>query len=512
MPRWSQRAQHAGSPPSNGGNGPPMRMSIGRRLSLLIASQLILAALGIMTSIVAFRRLTQEAAYLRHYVFEPFVVISSGIESSNALFALLARPSSDVAYDARRPMMELRSFVEQYQRDWLTATSTLPEALHLRAALDRAGELGLLNEELAAVDTIAAVVTSLERTTGLVGPAPTAPFLRRADVEDLGAALAKLNKINLRYMDVAYSAYDRNRRLILLAFLAVCLAGVAAASLFGLAVHRAIVPRVRRMVTAVQRFRELGTYEPLGDWGNDELAVLAHTLNTSFKAIAERDKDRDRFLAVAAHELKTPLTTMKGFSQVALNQRHDAAVRDRALAIIDRQATRLARLVQDLLWCARISGGERPFNPQAIDVEELARRVIGEIEPVASDHIIRLMPRGDAHILGDPELLEQALWSLLVQAVSVALEHEPVLMTIDADSAGRELITIEVRGGKDLPEDLDRLLEPFAVIAFEGRRDEPRGTGIGLHLVQGIARLHGARFSIERRPGDIMVFSLELRR
>ncbi|WP_437540046.1 HAMP domain-containing sensor histidine kinase [Sorangium sp. So ce726] len=475
-------------------------------------SQLILAALGITLSVVALRRLATETAYLRHYVFQPFVVISSGIESSNALYALLARPPSDVSVEVREPMMRLRSFIDRYQRDWLTATSTLPDAIHLRAALARAGELVLLDEEREAADTIAAVVMHLERTTGLGGPTPAAPHLRRADVEHLSDALIKLHKINLRYMEVAYDAFERIRRRILLVFMAVGLGGVTAASLFGLAVRRAIAPRIHRMVTAVQRFRELGVYEPLGDWGDDELAVLAHTLNTSFKAIAERDKDRDRFLAVAAHELKTPLTTMKGFSQIALNHRNDTAIRERALTIIDRQATRLGRLVQDLLWSARISGGELPFKPEAIDVEELARRVIGEFELVARAHSIRLVPRGDAHLLGDPELIEQALWSLLVQAVSVALEHDPVLLTIDAGSAARVLITIEVRGGKDLPEDLEKLLEPFAVVAFERRRDEPRSTGIGLHLVQGIARLHGARFWIERRPGDLMVFSLELRR
>ncbi|WP_437315774.1 sensor histidine kinase [Sorangium sp. So ce385] len=489
-----------------------MRMSIGRRLSLLVLSELLLAAMGIVVSIVAFRRLSAETAYLRHYIFEPFVVINSGIESSNALYALLARPSANVSEHARRPIMELRFFIDRYQRDWLTATSTQPDAVHLRAALERAGKLKLLEEERDAANIVASVVASLERTTGVVGPAPAVPSVHRTDVQDLSAALVRLNKINLRYMEVAYVAYEHNRQSIFLVFLAVGLGGITAASLFALAVRRAIVPRIRRMVAAVQRFRELGVYEPLGSLGDDELAVLAHTLNTSFKTIAERDKERDRFLAVAAHELKTPLTSMKGFAQVALAHRNDAAVRERALAIIDRQATRLARLVQDLLWSARMSGGELPFKPRAIDVEDLARRVIGEFELVAKDHVIRLVPRGDAHLLGDPELLEEALWSLLVQAVAVAVEHDPVLITIDAASASRVLITIEVRGGKDLPEDLETLLEPFAVVAFEGRRDEPRSTGIGLHLVQGIARLHGASFRVERRPGDLMVFSLELRR
>lgn len=159
MSRWSQRAQHAGSPRSGRGNAHPMKMSIGRRLSLLVLSQLLLAALGIITSIVALRRLAAEAAYLRHYIFPPLVVISTGVESSNALYALLARPSSDVSEDARKPIMGLRSFIDQYQQDWLTATSTLPEAVHLRAALKRAGELKLLDEERAAVNIIGGVTS-----------------------------------------------------------------------------------------------------------------------------------------------------------------------------------------------------------------------------------------------------------------------------------------------------------------------------------------------------------------
>ncbi|WP_437952017.1 hypothetical protein WME98_15625 [Sorangium sp. So ce296] len=68
--------------------------------------------------------------------------------------------------------------------------------------------------------------------------------------------------------------------------------------------------------------------------------------------------------------------------------------------------------------------------------------MIGEFEFVAKDHVIRLVPRGDAHLLGDPELLEEALWSLLVQSVAVAMERDPVLITIDAASASRVLITI----------------------------------------------------------------------
>jgi signal transduction histidine kinase len=337
----------------------------------------------------------------------------------------------------------------------------------------------------------------------------TAPLLASA-LPPLAQALIRLNRVNLQYMGIAGDAYASYERSLGLIFLLVGLAGLLVAPLLGLSVRRAIVPRVRRLVDKVERFRELGVDMPVGDVGGDELSVLARALDVGFAAIVNRDKDRERFLAIAAHELKTPLTTLKGFAEVALARRDEPFLRDRALTIIARQSTRLGRLVHDLLWLARMQGEAFLFKPVPLDLASLTRRVLTEVEITAKDHQLRLEVRGETHVLGDGELLEQTIWNLIFQAAAFAPEHDAVAITLEGTEA-RVRLTATAHRAKDLPEDMERLLEPFSVLQYEGG-EGPRSTGLGLHLAREIARLHGGTLRVERPARDVVVFTLELGR
>jgi signal transduction histidine kinase len=265
------------------------------------------------------------------------------------------------------------------------------------------------------------------------------------------------------------------------------------------------------MVEAVQHFRESGELHPLEDPGDDDLGVLANALDLCFRTIAARNVERERFLAVAAHELKTPLTSLKGFAQAALAHRDEPSVIRRALAVIDRQATRLARLVQDLLWCARADAGSLPFHPAPLDLEALARRVVGDVGAVSPSHEFRVVAGEHPRLMGDAALLEQAVWNLLVHAATLAPEGDPVELSLDGTEA-RARIAVSARSAQSLPDDLDELLEPFAVLPYERRCEGLRSTGLGLHLVRAIAHLHGAGFHLERAGGGTVAAVLELRR
>jgi signal transduction histidine kinase len=473
-------------------------------------SELATAVVVIITAVSALARLASERSYMDRYVFAPLVDIGDASATVDELGELVADGGEHAAEGARDPVLRLRAFVNRYQRDWETGTSNLPEALRLRAELARQGELRLLEREHQVVGDASQALSRIERTIGLTGAPPDDPPLRRRDVVQLENALVQLNLLNLRYVQVAYKAFERTHGHVTAFFIAASAAGLLAQALIGLAVRRAIAPRVHRMVEAVRRFREMGVQAPIDDPGDDDLAALAHALSLSLRSVAERDKERARFLAVAAHELKTPLTTLKGFAQAALAHRDEPAVRDRALAILDRQATRLARLAQDLLWAARAEAGRLPFKPTPIDLDALARRVIGEIGVVYKEQDFRLASRGDAHILGDAGLLEQSFWNLFVQAATLATGREPVIVGIEGRPA-RVTFAVSMRGG-DLPEDLDALAEPFATVQFERPGEGLRSTGVGLYLVREIARLHDASFRIERTGEDAIVASLEFRR
>jgi signal transduction histidine kinase len=266
-------------------------------------------------------------------------------------------------------------------------------------------------------------------------------------------------------------------------------------------------------VEKVRRFRDVGVHEPLGDWEGDELAVLAHALDVSFAAIAARDQERDRFLAVAAHELKTPLTTVKGYAQAALAHGADAALRERALVVIDRQASRLARLVQDLLWSARARGGQLSFQPAPLDLAVSAQHVIAEMELAADGHTFPLTVHGETCVLGDACLVEQSLSSVVREALAMAPARAPVPVTLDGCATSVRL-TVEAWDVEASLGDVEKLMEPFAVLQFEGRpHDATRGTGLGLYLAREIARLHAGALRIERRAGgSALLFVLEFRR
>lgn len=482
-----------------------------RRLFMLMLSELLTAIVVVLAAMVALARLSEERAYMDRYVFAPLMDIGQAQVAGNELSVMVAERPAGLSASARRPILRLEAFIERYRRDWETGSSSLPDAKRLRAELERQGETKLLEEEHATVALGSRSLQSLDRATSIDAPEPGELAAQRAQVAALNDALAQLNLINLRYVQIGYKAYQRIHTVLTGLFIVISIVGIAAAALFGLAVRSAIGPRVQRLVEAVKRFRESGVPEAIDDGGDDDLSVLARTLAVSFKSIAERDRERERFLAGAAHELKTPLTSLKGFAQLALAHRDDPAVRERALSILDRQATRLARLVQDLLWSARADAGQLPFNAAPLDLDALAHRVLGEITMACEDNEFRLTSHGDAHVFGDAGLLEQSVWNLLVQAVTISADRSPVRVEIDGEPT-RVSLSVAVRSARHLPLDLGDLIEPFAALPLERRNGGMRGTGLGLHLVREIARLHGAVFHIDRRPGDVIVSRLELRR
>jgi signal transduction histidine kinase len=487
-------------------------MSIGKRLSLLVLSELFTAAIVAIAGLAALARLSAQNRYMNEYVFAPLIDIDDATVALDDLaqIAQQAATAAQAVKDARR----LRSFIERYQREWEVVGSSQPDAIRFRAMLGRAGRLPLLGEEREAVESFLVSLKRLERDAEPDGDERAPSQLLPSGAEaGLRAALVQLTRVNLRYMQIGYDDFTSTIHDITLLFVALGLAGIVAAPLLGLAVSRAIVPRVRLLVEKVERFRTLGVDEPIGAWEGDELAVLARALDVSFAAIVARDQERERFFAVAAHELKTPLTTLKGYAQAALAHRPDQALRDRALTVIDRQASRLARLVEDLLWSACARGGQLSFHPAPLDLAGCARRVIAEATPLAEGRSFLLTVRGDAHILGDACLVEQSLSSVVFQAMAMSPPRTPVPVTLDADATS-VCVTVEARDVETPPGDLDRLMEPFALLQFEGRpRDAIRTTGLGLHLAREIARLHAGALRIERRAGDgALLFVLEFRR
>src|SRR5262249_6311124 len=144
--------------------------------------------------------------------------------------------------------------------------------------------------------------------------------------------------------------------------------------------------------------------------------------------------ERERFLAAAAHELKTPLAAIKGFAQMALGHMDEPERLAPALGIIDRQATRLARLSQDLVWAARAQASQLRVKPAPTDLEALTRRVLGDVENMTEGRAWRMEVVGDVHVLVDAALVEHAIWSVLTFAAGISTPADPIVVKIEEEA------------------------------------------------------------------------------
>jgi two-component system, OmpR family, sensor histidine kinase MtrB len=295
-------------------------------------------------------------------------------------------------------------------------------------------------------------------------------------------------RVNVAFIDVENAAIERRSRNTSRWMLLVGLLGLAGALALGMHVHQAIAPRIRRLVKEVQRFKDLGVHERVLEQGRDEIAILANALDAGFAAIAAQDRDRERFLAIVAHELKTPMTSILGFSELALEHPENTQIRARALGLVRSHASRLGRLIDDLLLAASTRSGALPFRPQSVDVSALTERVASEVTLTMPGRTFDVDVARGRHLLADEHLLTQAVWALLTYAAAIAETGRPISVRLEPEGAR---LRLEV--AFDAPfvraEEMEQAFAPFASVQYEG------GSGIrsavGLFLCREIARVHG---------------------
>jgi PAS domain S-box-containing protein len=214
-------------------------------------------------------------------------------------------------------------------------------------------------------------------------------------------------------------------------------------------------------------------------------------------------RTRDEFLSVAAHELKTPVTTMLGFAQMLL--RHftpqgqlDERIVRRALQAIEQQSDRLSRLVSRLLDIARIEGGRLVIEPVVADVVPLVQGVVDSIQAGTSRHRLVTNEPAELQALVDPLRFEQVLTNLLDNAVKFSPEGTQIDIDVSRTSLGMLRVAVTDRGSGIPPEDRDRIFDRFYQ-AHAG--PHASGMGLGLYICRQIVEQHGGSIVAEVPPG-----------
>ena len=222
---------------------------------------------------------------------------------------------------------------------------------------------------------------------------------------------------------------------------------------------------------------------------------------------------RDGFLSLAAHELKTPLTSLVAAAQLMQRRaEREGSLNERdqhALNIVIGQADRLSRMVLSLLDLSRIETGQLSIVPARIDLGALARRIVEEVQPTLERHTLHLQAPAEPVIVeGDALRLEQVMQNLIQNAVKYSPKGGPVTMRV-APETGGAAIAVSDQGIGIPPAALTRLFERF-FRASNVAGQHISGLGIGLYVVKEIVQLHGGTVEVQSTEGHGSTFTVHL--
>ncbi|HEV8638224.1 MAG TPA: HAMP domain-containing sensor histidine kinase [Chloroflexota bacterium] len=247
--------------------------------------------------------------------------------------------------------------------------------------------------------------------------------------------------------------------------------------------------------------------------GRDEVGRLAAAFNDMAQQVAASDRTMRDFLANVSHELKTPLTSIQGFSQAMLDGTVvGAEEHQRAAGIINHEANRMRGLVEDLLTLSKIESGQIAMGDDPVDLDRLLREAARQAEWLAeaSNVQVAVDSRPGALVRGDAHWLAQVFSNLLGNA----LHHTPpggrVAVRAQARAEPSEVtVAVHNTGSYIPPEDLPRVFERFFQVD-RSRSPLAGGSGLGLAIVREIVQAHGGSVDAASDPVSGTTFSVRL--
>jgi signal transduction histidine kinase len=229
--------------------------------------------------------------------------------------------------------------------------------------------------------------------------------------------------------------------------------------------------------------------------------------------LVEADRVKDEFVALISHDLRTPLTSIIGYIELALDEETPApldAERQGYLEVVARSSQRLLRLVDDLLFVARLRTGRLELTPAEVDLSEIAAQTVAEMRPRAERQGLTLSLDAPAPVRLEAD--RGRLFQLLDNVVSNAIKFTPAGGSIElavGEAAGRVSLEVRDTGIGIGAGEAERVFEQFfrARAAVQG---QIQGTGLGLFISRAIVEVHGGSITAAPRDGGGTVFHIEL--
>lgn len=253
----------------------------------------------------------------------------------------------------------------------------------------------------------------------------------------------------------------------------------------------------------------------------DEIAALYEQAQAHVEQLQELDRLKSQFLSMAAHELKTPLTSIYGYLQIAQRRagrrlergypseadwRRDGEADVQQWETLTQQTRRLGRLVDELLDVTRIQSGRLEFQSEPVDLAVLVAEVAGRMQLTTDRHelVVQASATG-CTIAGDRDRLEQVLTNLLGNAIKYSPEGGPIVVSLSC--AGEQAVVRVQDHGLGVPASEHEAIFGLFYRSPDARTRQAGGMGLGLYISREIVRRHGGDIWVESAPDGGSTFA-----
>ncbi|HEV8285161.1 MAG TPA: ATP-binding protein [Chitinophagaceae bacterium] len=226
---------------------------------------------------------------------------------------------------------------------------------------------------------------------------------------------------------------------------------------------------------------------------------------------------RDNFIKMASHELKTPVTSIKGYVQLLLSMYKDhtetkqpfsAQAIHTSLTTIDRQIVKLNRLMSELLDLSRIDSGKLELHMQNFDLYKIVAKTVDDIQPT-TEHHINISNHANGKVLGDKDRIGQVVYSLLANAIKYSPKTNSIEVNIFRAAENSVSVSVADHGIGIEKKHHEKIFERFYRVEGKSEQTYP-GFGIGLFIASEIIQRHKGKLSVESEKGQGSVFTFTL--
>ena len=271
------------------------------------------------------------------------------------------------------------------------------------------------------------------------------------------------------------------------------------------------VQPIREMAQATRRYAEGDFDVRMKDYGrDDEVGELAASFNNMAETLQQTERQRREFIANISHELKTPMTTIAGYTDGMLDGTIPPENERQYLQIISNESRRLSRLVRRMLDVSQLQAMDPLRGGNHFDVCESMRRVLISMEKKINDRHLDVdadIPEEPILVLGDTDMITQVIYNLLENAAKFAREGSTLYLGVTTLD-GKARVTVRNLGDTIPAEELPLLFERFHK-SDKSRSEDKDGVGLGLYIVKTILEQHHEKINVTSEDG-VTTFTFSL--